>query len=168
MLRLYHLLAESVGEDVARVEGDVVRREDITVVDDGGAIDAMGSPLLQVLADLLVVVVGRGAGIAESGEAASPGVSATAKIDESGLDGADQPEAVESFFPVRGIGLRESGGDDMEADDHITMHGVAAKLSPSNGIELYKDGGRFEGAQLRESCGVLVPQADVVDGRGAG
>lgn len=44
----------------------------------------------------------------------------------------------------------------------------ASKLTPSYGIELYEDGGRLEGAQLRESCGVLVPQADVVDGRGTG
>ena len=168
MLRLYHLLTESVGEDVARVEGDVVWREDIAVVDGCRAIDAVGSPLLQILAYLLVVVVGGGAGITEPGKAAPLGVGGAAEIDESCLDGTDQPEAVESLVAVRGIGLREGGGDDMEADDHITMYGVASKLAPSDGIELDEDSGRREGSQLRESCGVLVPQADMVDSRDTG
>lgn len=125
-------------------------------------------PFLQILANLLVVVIGRGAVILESRIAAPVFVGRASEIDESRLDGSDQAEALQSLGTVRRIGLGKCGRDDMQPDNHIALYCMPPEFSPDNGIKLYEDGRRRERTQLGEACSILVPQTYMVDGRCAG
>ena len=126
-------IRERLCEDVAGIESDVVRRKYISVVDGGRTIDAMCHPLLQVLANLLVVVVGGRAVIFKSGVAAPVLVGGSGEVDKSCLDSAYQPEALQRLVAVRGVGLRERGGDDMQPDYQIAVYGIAPELAPVGG-----------------------------------
>ncbi len=81
-----HLVGESVGEHVPGIKRDIGGCQDKAIINGGGGIDAMSLPFLHILADLLVVVIGRRAIIFESGITAALVVGLATEIDESGFN----------------------------------------------------------------------------------
>ncbi len=113
--------------------GNIARCENVAVIDGGRTVYAVGSPLLQILAYLLMVMVGVRAGILELRETASLFIRATRKAVQGEFDGADQPEAAQSLVAVRRVGLRERGRYEMQPSQsyrHAPHRERAATTAP--------------------------------------